>query len=235
MLFKLILLIFWLCEIDSLEVAPHVEISSGEIEGLVDKSVTGRQFYSFEGIPYAEPPIGENRFKPPVPKKPWKGCLKANTQYACIQEQDFIPSSDGKQTIIGSEDCLFVNVYTPNLEGNLDVLVYIHGGAFVLGFSGLIQPRILMDRDVVLVSLNYRLGALGFLSTEDDILPGNDGLRDQILALKWIKENIKLFGETLIQLRSVELLLEEQVYISIRCHQNQKVYFTEPYLLAAAC
>ncbi|CAH1119260.1 unnamed protein product [Phaedon cochleariae] len=94
------------------------------------------------------------------------------------------------------EDCLYVNVYTPasNQSNRLPVLVYIHGGAFMFSYGGSYGPQILLDRDVVYVNFNYRLGPLGFLSTEDDIVPGNNGVKDQILALKWIKDNIKYFG-----------------------------------------
>lgn len=116
--------------------------------------------------------------------------------------------------ILGTEDCLYVNIYTPKIHAKLDVIVYIHGGAFMFGSGAIYQPHILLDKNVVYVTLNYRLGPLGraicnlrrerdkflwnwisgFLSTEDDVSPGNNGLKDQILALKWVKENIQYFG-----------------------------------------
>ncbi|KAL1506091.1 hypothetical protein ABEB36_005519 [Hypothenemus hampei] len=89
-----------------------------------------------------------------------------------------------------------MNIYMKRVDpnANLDVLVHIHGGAFMFGRGASYGPDIIMDRDIVFVNFNYRLGPLGFLSTQDDILPGNLGLKDQIKALKWINENIKYFG-----------------------------------------
>ncbi|KAL3270431.1 hypothetical protein HHI36_020986 [Cryptolaemus montrouzieri] len=146
----------------------------------------------FEGIPYAKPPVGKYRFKESVPAEPWKGVWKANTKYECLQYNHFPRLVT--DPIDGSEDCLYVNVYSPKLDGNLDVIVFIHGGAFIFGAGVKYQPHILMDKNVVFVTFNYRLGPLGFLSTEDDVVPGNNGLKDQILALKWIKENVRYFG-----------------------------------------
>ena len=99
----------------------------------------------------------------------------------------------------GEEDCLYVNVYVPrthiNPIENLNVIVDIHGGGF-MALSGHIYagPGYIMDHDVIFVTFNYRLGLLGFLSTEDDVLPGNNGLKDQVLALKWVQRNIRSFG-----------------------------------------
>ncbi|KAK9884283.1 hypothetical protein WA026_005235 [Henosepilachna vigintioctopunctata] len=186
----------WLCFISLITIVsssklPQVDTPNGKIEGILDKTVTGRNFFSFEGIPYAHPPVGDFRFKEAIPPQKWKGVWKANTKYKCLQYDHFSPPNE---QVIGTEDCLYVNVYTPKLDGNLDVIVYIHGGAFIFGAGIMYQPHILLDRDVIYVSLNYRLGPLGFLSTEDDIVPGNNGLKDQILALRWIKENIQYFG-----------------------------------------
>ncbi|KAL3274199.1 hypothetical protein HHI36_015615, partial [Cryptolaemus montrouzieri] len=171
---------------------PRVDIPLGKIEGFLEKTINGKIFHAFEGIPYASPPIGKHRFKAPIPPKPWTGIWKANTKYKCLQYNHFpLLETD---PVEGTEDCLYLNVYTPNLTNKLDVIVYIHGGAFIFGSGASYQPHILLDRDVVYVSMNYRLGPLGFLSTEDDTVPGNNGLKDQILALKWIKENIQFFG-----------------------------------------
>lgn len=94
------------------------------------------------------------------------------------------------------EDCLYINVYTPSLDkqANLDVIVFIHGGALMYLEPGVSGPKMIMDRNVIYVNFNYRLGPLGFLSTEDEVLPGNLGLKDQVAALKWVKENIQYFG-----------------------------------------
>ncbi|CAH1399654.1 unnamed protein product [Nezara viridula] len=95
----------------------------------------------------------------------------------------------------GQEDCLYLNVYTPNLKASLPVMVYVHGGAYMYGWPGTaIKPSYFMDEDVVVVGIAYRLGNLGFLSFEDDVVPGNYGIKDQVLALEWIKQEIKNFG-----------------------------------------
>src|SRR5699024_71807 len=101
--------------------------------------------------------------------------------------------------IPGDEDCLHINVYVPRTtlthQDSLDVIVHIHGGAYMYGAGHFYsQPTLLMDREVVLVTFNYRLGILGFLSTEDIVVPGNNGLKDQAVALQWVKNNIASFG-----------------------------------------
>ena len=142
--------------------------------------------------------------------KAWTGTIEANTLYRCMQYnqytppgQDYVVGKVPKHTIlylryfsVGDEDCLYLNIYTPKLNQNasLDVIVYIHGGSFMFNTGGLYRPDYLLDRDVVFVTLNYRLGPLGFLSTEDDIVPGNNGLKDQILALNFVKSYVKYFG-----------------------------------------
>ncbi|KAK9872042.1 hypothetical protein WA026_015292 [Henosepilachna vigintioctopunctata] len=172
---------------------PVVEIPSlGVVEGQLDESANGRSFYSFEGIPYANPPIGTNRFKEPRYVTPWSGIWKANKKIVCLQ-YNFFPFSSSNP-IEGDEDCLYLNIYTPKLDGNFSVLVNIHGGSFLFGSGVAARPNLLLDRDIVTVTFNYRLGALGFLSTEDDTLPGNNGFKDQIMALRWIKKNIIYFG-----------------------------------------
>ncbi|XP_045467364.1 venom carboxylesterase-6-like [Harmonia axyridis] len=188
-------ILFFICSLLACAICqsvPHVSTPLGKIEGYLDETVNGKKFYSFEGIPYARPPIGKYRFREAIPPKPWEGVWKANTKYECLQYNHF-PRLES-DPIDGTEDCLYVNIYTPNIHAKLDVIVYIHGGAFMFGSGAKYQPHILLDRNVVYVTLNYRLGPLGFLSTEDDVSPGNNGLKDQILALKWIKENIQFFG-----------------------------------------
>jgi bile salt-stimulated lipase len=90
---------------------------------------------------------------------------------------------------------VFVPRENPNSQDKLDVVVHVHGGAYMYG-SGLMysRPEVLMDRDIVFVTFNYRLGILGFLSTEDDVVPGNNGLKDQVMALRWVQNHIANFG-----------------------------------------
>ncbi|CAH0398195.1 unnamed protein product [Chilo suppressalis] len=170
---------------------PIVRVSQGLLRGSWKVSAKGRNYASFQGIPYARPPVGKYRFREPQQHKPWSGTWDATRPLsACIQ---YDPS---QKQIIGSENCLFVNVYTPNpnAAGSLPVLVFIHGGAFMYGSGGLYDPSPLMDRDMVVVTFNYRLGPMGFLSTGDEAAPGNAGLKDQAAALRWVRDNVMMFG-----------------------------------------
>ncbi|KAK9746896.1 Carboxylesterase family [Popillia japonica] len=175
---------------------PLIEISNGLLEGTLRKSYNGRIFSSFEGVPYAGPPVGEFRFEPPREPYNWTGTWIANMKYQCLQSSS-TPWS--KPVVIGDEDCLYINVYVPrekpNPSDNFNVIAHFHGGAFMLGSGHMYAgPEYLMDEDVILVTMNYRVGALGFLSTEDDVVPGNNGMKDQVMSLKWIQNNIRYFG-----------------------------------------
>nr|XP_022901990.1 venom carboxylesterase-6-like [Onthophagus taurus] len=179
--------------------APIVKTPLGLISGIYERSYKQKTFSSFYGIPFAQPPIGDLRFEEPVEIKPWPGTWTANqTGIACIQISH-APIPEGGP-LLGDEDCLYLNVFVPSkypdqINNLLDVVVHFHGGAFMFGTGGYYAgPNFLMDKPVILVTLNYRLGYLGFMSTEDDIVPGNMGMKDQVMALKWIKKNIKSFG-----------------------------------------
>lgn len=173
---------------------PIVKLPLGTVEGYIGKTIKGREYSAFEGVPYAAPPVGDLRFQEPIPPKPWSGIWKARTIFRCIQYYHYTPS--GEDMVIGDEDCLYLNIYSPNVNSTkkMNVMVFIHGGAFMFNLGGVFGPQIFLDQDVVYVNLNYRLGPLGFLSTEDELVPGNNGIRDQIRALEWIKENIEYFG-----------------------------------------
>lgn len=156
--------------------------------------VEGKPVLAFLGIPFAESTAGPNRFQPPVPKAPWTAPFQA-TQFGniCPQNDDTpgLPSQ--------SEDCLSINIWTPNIDlskERLPVMVYIYGGAFQFGASamGLYDGSYLAARhNMVVVSFNYRSGALGFLAGVGG-LSGNYGFLDQQLALKWVNQNITDFG-----------------------------------------
>lgn len=168
-----------------------VEISSGKIEGTTNSSRYGHVFDAFLNIPFAAPPIGELRFQPPLPVVPWDGVLDGKKfGDKCIQTF--------KGSLEGSEDCLRLNVYTKNLDTeNSDlkpVLVYFHGGKWEIGSAISCFPNYLMDRDLVVVTVNYRLGALGFLSVGTLDAVGNMALKDKVIALKWVQMNIEKFG-----------------------------------------
>ncbi|XP_074034176.1 juvenile hormone esterase [Leptinotarsa decemlineata] len=171
-----------------------VQLKEGKIRGHILKSENGKDYYAFQEIPYAAPPVGKNRFQLPKKVEKWQGVLNTtkNTKI-CYQAV----SRFGLEI---SEDCLFVNVYTPLKPGSkskkLPVLLWIHGGGLssessTYEYSG---PKYIMDHEIIVVTFNYRLGPFGFTTTEDDIIPANIGLKDQKFAIKWVNENIHLFG-----------------------------------------
>ncbi|XP_055851923.1 juvenile hormone esterase-like isoform X2 [Episyrphus balteatus] len=189
-LIKVLIVLFCGLGYISGQMGPLVETNLGKIRGSIMRSEKGIGFYAFRGIRYAEPPVGENRFKAPVPVKKWFGELDATRDgFMCPQKAvqlDFL-----------SEDCLILNVYSKNLSGNKSVLFYIHGGANAFGSSHSIEaagPEYLMDSDIVLVTMNFRLGALGYLTTQTKDAPGNYGYLDQLMALQWVHDHISKFG-----------------------------------------
>ncbi len=164
----------------------------GQVRGQVRDGVA-----AFKGIPYAAPPFGPNRFEPPRPPESWDGVRDALEYGRVAPQSPYAPPFDrlmGDQGLAG-EDCLNLNVWTPDPGARgLPVMVWIHGGAFVRG-SGAVPTydgsRFARD-GVVCVTINYRLGADGFLHLGDGI--ANRGLLDQVAALTWVHENIKAFG-----------------------------------------
>ncbi|GAB1859689.1 Carboxylic ester hydrolase [Camponotus japonicus] len=180
------------------ETAPRIKSPSGALKGYYKISQNGRKYEAYEGIPYALPPVGKLRFKPPQPILPWIGELPA-TKFGspCIQYAQF--PFNPTEKVEGAEDCLYLNIYVPvrkktENKTSIPVLFWIHGGAFQFGSGMIYKATYLMDSDVILVTINYRLGPMGFLSTEDEVVPGNMGLKDQNMALRWVSENIEWFG-----------------------------------------
>ncbi|XP_047106562.1 esterase FE4-like [Schistocerca piceifrons] len=168
-----------------------VEIQEGTLRGQVSKTFTDKAMFMFEGIPYAEPPVGDLRFQPPVAKAAWSGVRDALALGShCPQIED--------NEAVGNEDCLHLNVYGPEAALQKQelkaVMVWIHGGCFTGTSGDSAIPNYYVDQDVVFVSINYRLGLLGFLSTSDEVVPGNMGLKDQTEALRWVQRNIAVFG-----------------------------------------
>ncbi|XP_063991353.1 uncharacterized protein LOC135169897 [Diachasmimorpha longicaudata] len=192
---RVLVLLLW---IYPLLAATRVKINDGILEGSILKSRNGKDIFAFQGIPYARPPVGSLRFTAPQLPVPWSGVRSAKSDgNVCLQKD-----TDSSRTI-GSEDCLYINVYTPKLPNEqkklstpYPVMVWCHGGAWVAGSgsSNLYGPKYLLDHELVLVTFNYRLGPLGFLSTADDVLPGNYAMKDHVQALRWVRNNIAVFG-----------------------------------------
>ncbi|XP_046750584.1 esterase FE4-like [Diprion similis] len=169
----------------------RVKVEQGWLHGTTVKSAVGGSYISFKGIPFASPLIGDLRFADPQPPQPWTGVRDASKEGPKSLQVDPTTSK-----IIGDEDCLYLNVATTSLEGSRPVMVWIHGGAFLFGDSStdLFGPDYLMKTDIVFVSIEYRLGVLGFFYLDHELVPGNAALKDQLAALKWVKENIAQFG-----------------------------------------
>jgi len=175
--------------------------------GPVRGTVSSGGIREFLGIPYATPPVGNLRWRPPVPHAPWFSILDA-TQFANHCPQPATPF--GRPSL--TEDCLFLNVFTPDsfdFFGARPVMVWIHGGALVTGESDDYDPTAMVQDGVIVVTINYRLGALGFLAhpafaaetTDPDRdgiratgFAGDYGLMDQQLAITWVRDNILFFG-----------------------------------------
>ena len=178
-----------------------VNTSSGKIEGYQES----RQ-HVFKGIPYAAPPVGKLRWLPPQPVKSWGG-IRSAKEFGSIAPQYQLPGGEMMENLRidepQNEDCLYLNIWTRGLDsGRRPVMVWIHGGAFIIGSGSqdMFTRNTLVERgDVVLVTLNYRLGAMGFLNLKSITggkIPatGCEGLLDQIAAVEWIRENIENFG-----------------------------------------
>ena len=190
-----------------------VETQEGPVRGQEEG-----ELYTFFGIPYAAPPIGPLRWKPPQPAAPWTDVLETAVPQAPAIEAApaVIPVPKCPQSLVGGEvsapflgpvdeDCLYLNVVTPKKGRGLPVMVWIHGGGFVLGegvqtdgaTSG---TKLAETENVVVVSMNYRLGPFGFLAhttltaESEWNASGNYGLMDQVAALRWVRENIRAFG-----------------------------------------
>jgi len=182
--------------VTGLEPVPEVTISLGRLRGVEDKTVGGKTIYKFLGVPYARPPVGKHRFKEPQAVQRWAGTWDA-TEHGADCLQPLTPHWRQPDTVTGEEDCLYLNIYTPSLANTseLPVLLFIHEGSFIRGSGKTVTPHFLLDRgDFVFVSVNYRLGPFGFMSTGDGVISGNNGLKDQVLALKWVQEHIHAFG-----------------------------------------
>jgi len=165
-----------------------ISTNKGKLQGI-----QGDGYQSFLGIPYAKPPVGDLRFREPRPLEPWSD-VKNATEFGFIAPQNIPDDPPIEQD--QSEDCLYLNIWTTKADNkSRPVMFWIHGGGYVIGAGS--RPRLYgknlsVSGDVVVVTINYRLGALGFLNFPS--VPPNLGIQDQVAALRWVKENIQNFG-----------------------------------------
>lgn len=170
-----------------------LQTEQGTINGTTLMSRNGRKIYAYLKVPFAERPIGKLRLRAPVAASKWTG-IRDGTKDGPICPQKVADQ------IVGNEDCLYLNVYVPersiSSEKLLPVMIFIYGGGFLNGecSSDLYGPQYLLDKDVILVVPNYRLGRLGFLTLEDTVLPGNWAMKDQLMAMKWVQQYIRHYG-----------------------------------------
>lgn len=182
------------------------ETSSGKIVGRKEGNIN-----TYLGIPYAEPPVGSYRFRPPRPKTPWYPAMYRALNFGpeCLQSALYRsdPEEEDPDSVGMDEDCLYLNIWQPakaqqaaeeaSSKPLLPVMIWIYGGAFLHGSANkpeYIGNKLASSRNVLVVSLNYRVGALGFLVSTADGLYGNYGLDDQKTAIQWVKSNILHFG-----------------------------------------
>ena len=181
--------------------ADRVTVTGGTLEGTTGKDSSVRVF---KGVPFAAPPVGELRWKPPAPVQSWEGVRKADTWGTrCMQGEMFGGPLISREESMG-EDCLYLNVWSPaeTPDGKLPVLVVFHGGGFAAGSAS--EPRTdgewFARQGIVVVAPNYRLSVFGFLAhpeltaESDGRGSGNYGLLDQVAALEWVRDNIAAFG-----------------------------------------
>ncbi|KAK6180132.1 hypothetical protein SNE40_012337 [Patella caerulea] len=180
------------CEAEQRTVDSNVGKITGDIR-TVKIGPNTADIITFLGIPYAEPPVGNLRFRKPVKKAKFDNTFAASEIGASCPQFHALYTPDKMD-----EDCLFLDIYTPDIGGSdtkYPVMIFIHGGSFTMGDGKMMNVEKLAAYGKLLtVSINYRLGPLGFLNTGDADVDTNNGLRDQHLAIKWVKDNIESFG-----------------------------------------
>src|SRR5688572_10463566 len=203
----------------------EVQITGGRATGVVTNGIT-----AFKGIPFAAPPIGALRWKAPDPVQPWSGVKTADTfAPGCIQDVTLAKLFGAPGTT--SEGCLCLNVWTPAKAASerLPVMVWIYGGSFTGGVTSIpaYDGAQLAEKGVVLVSVSYRVGPLGFLahpelSKESGKGSGNYGLQDQIAGLRWVKDNIAKFGGDRSEEHTSELQSQSNLVCRLLLEKKKK-------------
>ena len=185
---------------DEVKVTTVYGTFQGYIRHFGDINRTIKAVDKFLGIPYAAAPVGDLRFKPPQQPQPWKPTIYNASFFksVCIQDPEYNDFFWPNLSIPQSEDCLYLNVYSPHRDPDskelYPVMVYIHGGGYDAGSPAVSPGDIIPLWGVVLVTIQYRLGPFGFITSGDCEAPGNYGMLDQIEALKWVQGNIEFFG-----------------------------------------
>uniref|UniRef100_A0A034W869 Glutactin n=2 Tax=Bactrocera dorsalis TaxID=27457 RepID=A0A034W869_BACDO len=167
----------------------------GSIQGkVIETAWSKREVLQFVDLKYAEAPTGKYRFKPPRPVEPWDDVMDATAEKIGCPSVVSMESLKRLDDVLDIEDCLTLTITTPNTTGRYPVLVYIHGEYLYEGSNSEAPPDYLLEKDIVLVTPQYRLGPFGFLSTKTDEIPGNAGVLDIYLALQFVKHFIQYFG-----------------------------------------
>ncbi|XP_051024802.1 acylcarnitine hydrolase-like [Acomys russatus] len=204
-LFGLLLLLLHVQGQDSSEARPIRNTHTGQVQGsLLHVKDTNSAVQTFLGIPFAKPPVGPLRFAPPEAPEPWSG-VRDGTSHPAVCLQNVMMNVEGLKEmnltlppISMAEDCLYLNIYAPahaHEGSSLPVMVWIHGGALVVGMASMYDGSTLAAmEDVVVITIQYRLGVPGFFSTGDQHARGNWGFLDQVAALRWVQQNIAHFG-----------------------------------------
>ena len=181
-------------------VGAEVAVTGGTIRGLIGPD----GLKQYHGIPYAAPPVGDRRWAPPDPVEPWQDVRDATAPGpGCVQQGEQGGFYDAATAVAAmDEDCLLLNVWTraEHVDESAPVMVWIHGGGLTVGSGDAYPGELLSSKGVVLVTINYRLGPFGFLALpelsaeSESAASGNQGIRDQIAALEWVRDNIGNFG-----------------------------------------
>ncbi|VDI12546.1 cholinesterase [Mytilus galloprovincialis] len=205
----------------------RIRTKTGFIQGF-NQTVLDREIVTFLGIPYAQPPVGSLRFREPIPVRRWKGTRESRSfSKACSQPAIFATNVPAEEQ---SEDCLYLNAWVP--KGGCKrkaAMIWIYGGGLIAGDVRDYNGKFLAAyTDTIVFTLNYRTGPLGFLYLNDNEAPGNMGLLDQYLAIKWIYDNIKRFGGSR---RKITLFGQSAGAASINYHTLSS--FTRPYFQKA--
>ncbi|CAG4922138.1 unnamed protein product [Colias eurytheme] len=168
-----------------------VDTEQGPVRGYKDSDVG---IFAFYGVPYAKAPTGRLRFKAPLPAIKRTGIFDAVTKDIACPQLDLVAFY--KRSLLITENCLIANIYVPDTTTkNLPVVVYVHGGGYVVGFGNLVTyNNLVKTKEVIVVTFNYRIGAHGFLCLGTEDIPGNAGMKDQVALLRWVQKNIKNFG-----------------------------------------